>query len=288
MRAWIGLGVVAAGALIWANPAGAAALLIRNAVVKVTVIPEDRTDIDVKIIKTNPKLPLTIEQGLNGDVIVDGSERYGVWGFLLSGRTTNCRRDTGQPVVHVWGLGDVRGEDMPEIVVQVPMDARVSTGGAIYGSVGRADSVDLHIAGCDDWTIANVAGRLAIDDAGVARIRTGTASALKLSIAGYSDVKTAEIAGNTQIHIAGAGDVENAAVSGPLAIDVAGHGVIKIDGGHATGMDVHIAGAGTVDDKGTADSLNAEIAGVGSINVAHVTGSISKSIAGVGTINVGR
>jgi len=288
MRPWFGFGAFATMLLLWTHPAGAASLMIRNAVVKVTVIPQDRTDIDIKVIRANPRLPLTVQPGLNGDVIVDGSRRYGFWGFLFGGRTTDCHRDSDEPVVHVWGVGDVRGDDMPQIVVQVPMDARVSTGGATFGSVGRSNSLDLHIAGCDDWTIANVAGRLAIDDAGVARIRTGTASALKLSIAGYSDVKTAEIAGNTQIHIAGAGDVENAAVSGPLAIDVAGHGVIKIDGGHATGMDVHIAGAGTVDDKGTADSLNAEIAGVGSINVAHVTGSISKSIAGVGTINVGR
>jgi hypothetical protein len=288
MRGWIGVGVLAGGLAIWANPAGAASLLIRNAVVKVTVIPEDRTNIDVKILKANPKLPLTVEPGLNGDVIVDGSQRYGMWGFILGGRTTNCRREGDEPVVHVWGLGDVRGQDMPEIVVQVPMDARVSTGGATYGSVGRSDSLDLHIAGCDDWTIANVAGRLAIDDAGVARVRAGTAGSLRLGIAGYSDVKTGEVSGGMQVHIAGSGDVENAAVSGPLAINIAGHGAIKILGGHAATMDVHIAGAGSIDDKGTADSLNAEIAGVGTINVAHVTGSISKSIAGVGTINVGR
>jgi hypothetical protein len=288
MRGWIGLGVLAAALVIWTNPASASALLIRNAVVKVTVIPEDRTDIDVKILKANPKLPLTVEAGLNGDVIVDGSQRYGMWGFVLGGRTTNCRRENDEPVVHVWGLGDVRGQDMPEIVVQVPMAAKVSTGGATYGSIGRSTSVDLHIAGCDDWTIANVAGRLAIDDSGVARVRTGSAGSLKLGIAGYSDVKTADVAGGMQMHIAGSGDVENASVSGPIDMHIAGHGEIKILGGHATTMDVHIAGAGNIDDKGTAESLNAEIAGAGAITVAHVSGAVTKSIAGVGTINVGQ
>jgi len=287
MRGWIGIGVVAAGVLIGASPAAAAALMIRNAVVKVTVIPENRTNIDVKIIKTNPKLPLTIQQGLNGDIIVDGSQRYGAWGFLLGGRTTNCRRENNEPVVHVWGVGDVRGDDMPEIVVQVPMDARVSTGGATFGSVGRSDTLDLHIAGCDDWTIANVSGRMAIDDAGVARVRTGTSGSMLLRIAGYSDVKTGDVANGMELHIAGSGDVEDSSVAGPVEMHIAGHGQVKILSGHATNLNIHIAGSGTIDDRGVADTLNAEIAGAGEVDVAHVNGTVTKSIAGVGTINIG-
>jgi hypothetical protein len=288
MREWIGIGVVGAVLGIWADPAGAAALLIRNAVVKVTVVPEDRADIDVKILKANPRLLLTVQPGLNGDIVVDGSRRYGMWGFILGGRTTNCRREAGEPLVHVWGLGDVRGKDMPEIVVQVPLDAKVSTSGATYGSIGRSESVDLRIAGCDDWTIANVARRLTIDDAGVARVRAGTSGSMRLDVAGYGDVKTGDVSGGLETHIAGAADIEHAAVSGPIEVHIAGHGVIRILGGHAAAMEVHIAGAGSIDDKGTADTLNAEIAGVGTINVAHVTGAITRSIAGVGTVNVGR
>jgi len=288
MRPWFGFGAFATMLLLWTHPAGAASLMIRNAVVKVTVIPQDRTDIDIKVIRANPRLPLTVQPGLNGDVIVDGSRRYGFWGFLFGGRTTDCHRDSDEPVVHVWGVGDVRGDDMPQIVVQVPMDARVSTGGATFGSVGRSNSLDLHIAGCDDWTIANVAGRLMIDDAGVARVRAGTSGSLDLRIAGFSDVKTADVANGMIVHIAGAGEVATTSVSGPVEMHIAGHGDVKIDGGHASTFDVHIAGSGDIDDRGQADTLNAEIVGAGTVNIAKVNGAVAKSIAGMGTVNIGR
>jgi hypothetical protein len=287
MRNWIAVGALLGASLIWTHPADAAQLMIRNAVVKVTIVPENRTDIVVKIIKSNPKLPLTVQQGLNGDVIVDGSERYGAWGFLLGGRTTNCHREGDEPVVHVFGVGDVRGADMPQIVVQVPMDAHVSTGGATFGSVGRSDALDLHIAGCDDWVIANVAGRMAISDAGVARVRTGTSGSLSLHISGSSDVKTGDVASGMELHIAGSGQVENASVNGPISMSIAGHGDISILGGRASDLKVHIAGSGKVRDQGTAENLDAQIAGSGEINVAQVTGTVTKHVAGVGTINIG-
>ena len=287
MRNWMAAGALMGAALIWANPSTAASLLIRNAVVRVTVIPENRSDVVVKIIKANPKLPLTVQQGMNGDVIVDGAQRYGAWGFLFGGRTTNCHRDGEEPVVHVFGLGDVRGNDIPQIVVQVPMDAHVSTGGATFGSVGRSDALDLHIAGCDDWTIANVAGRMAISDSGVARVRTGTSGSLSLHISGSSDVKTGDVASGMELHIAGSGQVENASVSGPISMQIAGHGDVTILGGRVSDLKVHIAGSGKVSDQGTAENLDAEIAGSGEINVAHVTGTVTKHVAGVGVINIG-
>ena len=287
MRGWIGIGAFAAVLLVGSPPAQAASLIIHNAVVKVTVIPEDRSDIVVKIIKPNARLPLTVQQAINGDMIVDGSGRYGVWAFLLGGRTVNCRRGAAAPVIHVWGVGDIRGEDMPQILVKTPMDARISSGGAAVGSVGRAQSLDLQIAGCDDWTLANVAEHLLIEDSGIARVRAGSSGSLALHVAGFGAVKTADVADGLVLHIAGVGRFESSSVSGPVEMHIAGHGDVKIGGGHATSMDIHIAGSGVVDDRGQADRLKAEIAGTGTVNLAKVAGPVTRSILGVGSVNIG-
>jgi hypothetical protein len=280
--------VLLAGAVMLAGPACAAQLLIRDAVVEVRVIPQDRENIEVHISKANPKLPLTIEEGLGGDVIVDGGQRYGFWKFLLGGRTTDCINGDSAHVVHVWGVGDVREDELPQIVVLTPRDARVSTNGATFGTIERSSAVRLSIAGCDNWTIANVEGQLDLHDSGVGIIHAGTAGSMALRVAGMTELTTHEIANGAEFHVAGVGKIHTLAVSGPIKVQIAGRADVTIDGGHASDIDVHIAGSGRLNDHGTADTLEASIAGSGDINVAHVSGAVTKSIAGVGTVNVGR
>ena len=288
MRGWIGAGVLLAGALILANPAAAAQLMIRDAVVEVRVIPQDRDNIEVHIRKANAKLPLTIENGLGGDIIVDGGQRYGFWKFLLGGRTTDCINGDGAHTVHVWGVGDVREDELPQIIVLTPRDARISTSGATFGTIERSNAVRLSISGCDQWTIANVEGPLELHDAGMGIVHAGTAGSMELHIAGMADVTTHEISNGATFQVAGVGKVHTVSVSGPIKVHIAGHADVTIDGGHASDIDVHIAGSGKLNDLGSADTLEASIAGAGDINVAHVSGAVTKSVAGVGTINVGR
>jgi len=284
----VGIGVLLAGGFILANPAGAAQLIIRDAVVEVRVIPQDRDTIEVHIERANPKLPLEIQNGLGGDVIVDGGQRYGLWKFVLGGRTTNCINGDGEHLVHVWGVGDIREDDLPRIVVLTPRDARVSTSGATFGTIERSNAVSLSIAGCDQWTVANVEGPLEVRDSGVGVVHAGTAGSMTLRVAGMGDVTTHEIANGAEFHFAGVGKVHALSVSGPIKVHIAGHADVTIDGGHASDVDVHIAGAGKLNDLGSADTLEASIAGSGDIDVAHVSGAVTKSIAGSGTINVGR
>jgi hypothetical protein len=279
--------VLLAGALIAANPAAAAQLLIRDAVVVVRVIPQDRQNIEVHISKANARLPLSVENGLGGDVIVDGGQRYGVWKFLFGGHTTDCINGHGEHLVHVWGVGDVREDELPQIIVLTPRDARISTNGATFGAIERSNAVRLSIAGCDQWTIANVEGPLELHDSGVGIVHAGTAGSIEVRTAGMSEVTTRQIANGAEIHVAGVGRIHALAVYGPIKVHIAGHADVAIDGGHATDIDVHIAGSGKVNDLGSADTLEASIAGSGDINVAHVSGAVTKSIAGAGTITVG-
>ena len=287
MRHLIGLGFTVA-AMIAAGSASAAGVEIRDAVVRVTVLPEARSDVSVQIVKTNPKLPLRVTHNDDGRVVVDGGPDEGWLGGLFGRRAASCNFSGQHPSVTVWGVGSIDVDDMPQIIVHTPMDAEVSTSGATIGSINRTDSLVLSIAGCDDWTVANVRGRLKIHDAGSGRIRAGTAGELAMSIAGSGSLHTHAIANGVSAHIAGSGEVDIEQASGPIQVEIAGHGDVRIGGGHATDMRVSIVGSGDVAYKGVADNLRAAIAGSGEIVVAKVTGTIHKSIAGSGAIDVGR
>jgi hypothetical protein len=281
------IGCLAAAAI--AGPASAAGLEIRDAVVRVVIQPEARSDIVVQVVKTHPKLPLRITRENDTHVVVDGGTDDPSWlGGLLRRRAVNCNLGGPHPTVDVWGVGQVAVEDMPKIIVHMPMDAEVSTSGATIGEINRSDSLTLSIAGCDEWTVANVKNRLRIHDAGSGKIRTGTAGELSLNIAGSGNISTHAIANGLMAHIAGNGDVSVEEASGPVQVEIAGNGDVTIGGGHATHMRIAIIGSGDVAYKGVADSLSAAIAGSGEIAVAKVTGPVSKSIAGNGAIDVGR
>ena len=271
--------VIALFALAGAASAAAAApaIEIRDAAVRVTVIPEARSDVKVQVVTTNAALPLTVRNELD-HVIIDGHLRH---------RMGGCRTMFGKTVVHVRGVGQVPLDNLPQIVVRTPMDVHAAASSAVFGNVGRSDSLVLSNAGCGDWTVANVKGRLEINDAGSGDIKAGAAGELTAHVAGSGDISMRQIEGAASIDVAGSGDVTAASLSGPFRSNVMGSGDIRVDGGHASEMVVRIAGSGDVRFGGVADNLNAQVAGSGDIDVAKVTGSIHKVSFGSGDINVG-
>jgi hypothetical protein len=287
MRLFMGLSLAAA-ALAAAPSAGAASVEIRDAVVRVTVLPEARSDVVVQIIRTNPKLPLRVTREGDGRVVVDGGPDDSWLGGWLGRRAASCNFSGAHPSVTVWGVGSISLDDMPRIIVRTPMDAEVSTSGATIGTINRTESLTLSIAGCDDWTVGNVRGRMKIHNAGSGQIRTGSAGELVMNIAGSGTLRTRAIGNGVSARIAGSGEVDIEQASGPIDVSIAGHGDVRIGGGHATDMKVSIVGSGDVAYKGVADNLRAAIAGSGEIVVAKVTGDVRKSIAGSGSIDVGR
>jgi hypothetical protein len=251
---------------------------IRDAAVRVTVIPEARQDVQVQVVTTNAALPLVVRNEL-GHVIVEGHLRHRIWG---------CTTMFGKAVVHVGGVGEVPLNDLPQIVVRTPMNARVGVSAAVFGSVGRSDSLALSNAGCGDWTVANVKGRLEINDWGSGDVRGGASGELTVQVGGSGDVMMREIRGPANINVMGSGDVTAASIDGPLHTNVAGSGDVKISGGHASDMSVNIAGSGDVRFGGVAGSLNASLAGSGDVDVAKVDGPIHKVSFGSGDVNVGQ
>ena len=169
--------------------------------------------------------------------------------------------------MHVWANGhDVALADTPVIVLHTPKDVRVRAGGAVFGAVLRADSVDLGAAGCGDWTVDNVSGRLDVHVAGSGDVHAAHAGELKVEIAGSGDVTVAS-ASRLEASIAGSGDVRLRRVDGDIHAHIAGSGDVFVDDGHATLVSADIAGSGDVKFGGEADLVDAHIMGSGDVEV---------------------
>lgn len=302
MRAILAFGVAGA-ALLAAGAASAAEtrVEIKDAVARVVIVPEARSDVKVSFRTTNASLPLTVR--VEGDkTIVDGD----LGGPLGKSRIRNCRSINGEASVDVSGVGKVAWADMPQVVIQVPMDATVGSGGAVFGSVGRSTSLKLSNAGCGDWTVANVEGALTVNLAGSGDVKAGSAGAayvriagsgdvatrgvrgkLEASVAGSGDLATGPVGGALEVRIMGSGDADIASVNGDVDISIAGSGDAVIRGGRAGAVTVSIAGSGDVQFAGAATTVTARVAGSGDIRVASVSGDVKKSVAGSGDVRVG-
>lgn len=276
MRVFLTFGVATA-ALLGATAAQAASVEFKDAVARVVVIPEDRADVKVEFLTTNPGLPLTVR--VEGDkTVIDGD---------LNGRSIhNCRTINGEATINVKGKS-YGWDALPQVVVRTPMDVKVAGGGAVFGSVGRTASLEISNAGCGDWTVGNVAGDLKINLAGSGDTTVGTAGDTAINIAGSGDVKTAAITGALAVNIAGSGDVESAAVSGPVSANIMGSGDVMVRGGEVGALAVSIAGSGDVTIMAPVESVSAKIAGSGDVRVIRVSGSVSKKVAGSGEVIVG-
>lgn len=278
MRGFLALTALAA---VFTGSAASAApsVEIKDAVARVVVIPEDRADVKVDFVTTNRALPLRMSR-VGQRTIVDGNLRYS--------KIRNCTTIGGRTSVDVKGLGRVDWANMPQVVIRTPRNANVAAGGAVFGSVGRSDSLQFSNAGCGDWTVGNVKGQLSARQAGSGDLRAGAVGSADVRIAGLGDVNLGQVAGGINAEIAGSGDVHASTINGDLKARVAGSGDVKIDGGHAHAMQVSVAGSGDVTFGGVADSLEARVMGSGDISAARVTGSLRKSIMGSGDVRIGR
>jgi hypothetical protein len=213
------------------------------------------------------------------EVIVDGD--------LRMNRINGCNSRNGKVTVRVRGVGEIAYDNFPQIAVRVPMNAKISAGGAVFGDIGRSDSVDLSNAGCGDWTIANTKGALKVSQAGSGDTKTGVASSAEISIAGSGDVTTQAIGGNFEANIAGSGDVSAASIAGRLEGNIAGSGNITVAGGRSRSVEVNVMGSGDVTFNGEADEVEVSVAGSGDVKIAKVNGAVRKHVAGSGDVIIG-
>lgn len=268
----------AASTLCAAGAASAAASVeIKDAVARVTVVPEDRTDVKVEMITTNSSLPLEVRT-VGSQTVIDGN---------LNHRITDCKTRGDHPNAYVRGVGDIRYENMPQIVIHTPRAVVVETSGAVYGTVGRSASIDLENSGCSAWTLADVAGDATLRASGAGSVRMGSAGHLLAKLSGAGSLHATNLRQGLDATLSGAGSVDVDSLSGPMQAHVSGVGHIKVQEGHASNVQASVSGVGSVDFGGDAQSLNASISGFGGIRVKAVSGSVSKSVSGGGHVSIG-
>jgi hypothetical protein len=304
---------LAAGSALAGAAQATPRLVIRDAAISVVVEPEARSDIAVEVYRPNPRLPLVmLHEG--ADVVIEGH---------LPRFWTTCHGEGDGLHALVFGRGDFGLSQMPKVLVHVPLDAVIESGGIVHGAVARSGSLTLTASGCGDWTVGNVAGQLNTGLSGVGDVRTGSARAAEvalsgtghlsvgdvqtqlvahlsgagtltarsagaadLSISGSGGLTTGPIAGPLSVRISGAGGLKTASAGGPVVADVSGVGSVVIAGGHAPSLSAQVSGTGHVDFRGVADTLDASVSGVGSVSVARVTGAVSQHVSGIGSVHI--
>ncbi|MDP3488631.1 MAG: DUF2807 domain-containing protein [Phenylobacterium sp.] len=268
---------LAVASLALPGAAQAASVEVRDAVARVVVTPEARSDIRVDILTTNPSLPLSVRT--QGDlVLIDGNLNRGI---------RACGARAGRPSATVSGVGEVAYADMPQILIRTPMDVDIKVGGAVFGAVGRSQSLKISNAGCGDWTLANVTGALEASQAGSGDMRMGSAGSATLRVAGSGDMAVRRVNGPLEADVAGSGDIKVAHVSGPrLEARVAGSGDVQVGEGQVDAMTATVAGSGDVRFDGEAGALKASVVGSGDVRVRRVRGSVDRSVIGSGEVRV--
>ncbi len=278
MRRW----VLAASLALAVGGAGAAAAApsaeIREAAVRVTVIPEARSDVAVFLVKANPRLPIWITR-VGDKVLVRGN--IGHFGI-------SCGGWGGRPSVGIWMRGRFAYDDLPQVVIRTPTDVHVTAGDAVFGTIGHARGVDFGNRGCGDWKIADVDGPMRIGLVGSGDVHAASAGSAEVNIAGSGDATAQALRGGLRASISGSGNLQAAAVNGPMTVHVAGSGDVKVAAGRVTTMNVSVAGSGDVRFGGVSGTLEANVAGSGDVSVAQVNGSVVKHVAGSGEVRVGR
>lgn len=283
--------MIAAGALgliAVAAPASAADVEIRNALARVVVIPEDRTDVAVEIESGRADLPRPTVRRRGNEVRIDGELGRNAFRNCTD-ETANARQPGEGASVEVRNRGRINLSDAPLIVLRTPREVDVSASGATYGSVGRgASSIELGAGGCGAWTVANTAGKMDLSIGGSGSIRAGTSGELDIAVGGSGSV-TAGATRELDVAIGGAGDIVVARVDGGEAdISIGGSGDVLIRDGDVSKLDVSVAGSGDVNYGGRARDVSIAIAGSGDVRVREATGQVSRSIVGSGTVNIGR
>lgn len=269
--------VAALAAFATAGAANAASVDIRDAVARVTVIPEDRKDVKVEFLTTNADLPLQVRT-VGAETIIDGD---------LDRRITNCHRKQDSYAAYVRGVGRVAYANIPQVVIRTPKAVDVSSNGVVFGTVGRSASIELRNSGCSDWTIADVAGDATIQDSGAGSVKMGQAGRLDLRLSGAGEIHVTRIRQGLEASLSGVGSVKIDDLTGSIDAKVSGVGKIRVADGHAGAVRASVSGMGSVEFDGAAESLDASISGLGNIRVKHVNGSVSKSVTGGGHVTIG-
>lgn len=248
---------------------------LKDIAAKVVVTPENRSDVELKVVYGTAKLPVIMVRTEGNTFIADGKLKH---------RGLDCK--TGS-AVNVSGVGLVGNADLPTIYIKVPMDARVSAGGATFGTMGSSTHLEFNHGGCGSWTVGNVTNDAEVNIGGSGDVTMGSAADAQVNIGGAGNFKATTVK-KLEANIGGNGDIAVDRVDGDTSINIGGSGNVVITDGSAPNLDVNIAGSGDVRFGGEAHDVSISIVGSGDVRIKKVTGQVDRSIMGSGNVLIGQ
>lgn len=311
----LALVLTASGAAAQTAAVPSPALIVRDAALRVVVTPEDRADVSATLRGGSGEVPAPTLRREGSSLVVDGGLRdrirgcgtgVTIAGVISYSNDGDDDRSQDRVRVRIEGVGSVRQNELPLLDVRVPMHARVEVSGAVFGAIGRTESVSLSNSGCGHWTVANTRGGSSLTQLGSGDIRAGSSGRTQALVRGSGDVALVSVSGPLTAEVVGSGDVRVQSVAGPVTARVRGSGDVRLNGGAAQGLDGEVHGSGdlrvatangavrlatygsgdAVVDGGRATRLQAEVRGSGDVRFGGTTGAASAAVNGSGDIRI--
>ena len=272
MRKLLGAATLA-GMVAASGAAHAAGLDIRNAALRVVVIPEARSDVSVTVVKANPRLPL---QRLHRRVRADHRRRR------LRARLGPLRRPADQ-------LRRGGRQPLDQRLGRRPLHLRRAARGRGAHAAGRprrrsaaACSAPSRPPSASIWSPAAAASgswptsRTSWPFATAARrgFAPGPPPKWRLDATGSGGIWTGAAARALDARCQRIGRDQRPAGVGPGAAQATGSGSIRIAGGQSDAFKAHVSGSGGVAFLGRADSVQSGLSGSGAVEVGAVAQSL--------------
>ena len=248
---------------------------LRDIAARVVVQPENRTDVELKVVYGAAKVPVIMVHTEGDTFVADGKLKH---------RNLQCK-DGGS--TYIDDIGTVAQGDLPVVYIKVPLDAKVDAGGATYGTLGKSNSLEFSEGGCGKWTLDDVTGKAEVNIGGSGDVTSGRMGDAEINIGGSGNF-SGGAANALEANIGGNGDIMLANINGNAEVNIGGSGNVKINDGQTPRLEVNIAGSGDVRFGGTAKDLEVNIVGSGDVRVKAVTGNIDKTVMGSGNVIVGQ
>lgn len=278
--------LAAAAVSILAAPAAAEtfnahSIDIVHAAANVTVIPEDRANIDVAI-TAGGRLAAPQARMTGEGLVIDGG---------LGNRFQGCRTNmSGQTTVRIRGVGNVSRSELPQITLRVPRALDLTAAGAVYTEIGASSGGSVNVSGCGDTNIAATAGALAVTLNGSGDVDVEAVSgALTAVLNGSGSLEVESTRGEARLRLNGSGDLRVGDVDGALDAVLAGSGSLRAR--DARGARLALNGSGSINAGAIHGALDADLTGSGSLRVAFVEGEsadLNLTSSGSLVVNSGR
>jgi hypothetical protein len=290
MRKYLTITAMAAamtsGATVLASPSMAAIRLLgdgpqielRDLAARVVVTPEDRSDIDIRVRYGKAQVPTLMVSHRGDTTVLNGHISDRSHGFSLR---VNLENDTNG-TVYIGGLGKLNIQDLPLVLVRVPMHASVKDSAFVMGRIGPAQSVDLITNGSGNWAVDPVNGPLSIINSGDGEIHVARAGDAIVDNMGSGAI-TLDGVGNLKASLTGSGDFI-VGRSGVTDLQNQGSGDMTL--GNVAALRAELSGSGDMTVGAVGNAFTLVNNGSSDVNVTRVSGPVTLNLAGSGDVSI--